>query len=964
MADTALTVAGKYSLYNKTNGTTNNFVGTSAATDLNAVAAFANTDKTQIKFTISAGASVAGFPQGGLANAGYILYATGVDDRATVANTIVAASPMEFNGTLTPDTAAANVVSATYNRGNGQISLTFDKAVSGTPADDAVYVQVGTNKVLLKAADYVGIGGTGTITRTISPAQATIDAINALGDNPQIVLGDAAFTTSAAGTVTPVVTAVPTVSAVSYDDTTNRMTFTFSEPINVAKFATALGANKVKVQTTSGDTWANINGSLVTPVNSATVTVVVDQTTARALEAITIEQPKLRITLDGTQNLENVTDIETAATTPVQFVEKDYSGIVTLKKTALSIVSTQYTEADHKLKVTFNKDVRVDADDSTKLSLYVNDTLAGVIGTDAATPLAIASEEITNDGKTLTYTLINTHANGTSQAEYSEIETAGVKAGTDKVYLTVTAGAVTDQGGLSTFAVPVANKVPVTYVATPAAAPAASIRTADGSNYVKVKFDQVVDKTTAETVSNYIAYLVSDSTVTFNFDSATLLSDQQTVYLHSATPLTLSNSSYKIGIKNIAAKVGGAVMTSTYAYADSQALTTGVALAAPALTDSAITATNTTDQNTAFIDNGAAGMNAGDTFVVTFDKPVVVNGNVSGVHDVIFTNNNNHDLGTGNITVTPGDYANQLKVSLGTGYTAALGDKIGIKAGQTAIKFYDNTTNVGTTDENKQVLTAPTAATAAPAVKSAVYADANNDGKVSAGDTLTVVFDQNLDPNGVAVASMTAGTAATDTFVLPAGTSVGDAATFAYAGADSVTITLGGNGIDLDATAALSYLRGLTVKAGTNNPVRNTWTVVADGNGTAKTVTSADTTRPSITGATYSTTYDYTNGTAGAGTDKVIIVSFGEKVNAADMDAAAIANNFALSSGYSFGTAPVAKVVNGQVVIKLDANAVFDAGITTINVVAGDTTQTAVDASGNKISRNASSASGYVVTAQ
>lgn len=956
-------------MYNKVNGTDTKLTSAAGESGTGVVVTptFANSEKTQVKFTIT-NTTVAGFPQGGLSNGGYIFYASSVDDKATVANTIVAASPYEFNGTLTPDTSASNLITASYNKGTGSVTLNFDKAVTATaPADDKLYFQSGDTKVYLKnATDYTSIAGSTQVTFSLS--DATLDAVNALS-NPQLVVSAGAFVGSgldcAQATITPTVIAVPMITGVTYNDTTNRMTFTFSDTMNVSKFATAISTgNKIQFESTTG-VYSNVVGTVVTATNSNQLTVVVDQATARLLDACTIASPKIRVNEGNVATRENVTNLENTASTPVQMVEKDYTGIFSLTHTPLSVVSAEYKKGTRNLVVTFNKNVRNDGDDSRLVQLWKDGVSIGYVATPggASAATAIGSTE-TADAKTLTFAVAN--AGTTSTPAFDAVLDSEIVSGSTYA-VSIGAGALTEQSGATTFAVAPANKVAVTY--TPAADSAPTVATGatlsvDGPSYVKAKFSVAVDKALAEDTSNYIAYLVADPTVTFSFDSAKLLSDDKTVYLHSTTALTLADGSYKIGIKNIAAKVGGAIMTSTYAAADSQALKSGVALAAPALTDSAITATNTTDQSTAFTDNGTAGMNAGDTFVVTFDKPVVVDGNVSGVHDVVFTNNNNHDLGTGNITVTPGDYANQLKVSLGTGYTAALGDKIGIKAGQTAIKFYDATTAVGTTDENKQVLAAPTTATAAPAVKSAVYADANNDGKVSAGDTLTVVFDQNLDPNGVAVTAMTAGTNATDTFVLPAGTSVGNAPTFAYTGADTVTITLGGTGIDLDATAALSYLRGLTVKAGTNNPVRNTWTVVADGNGTAKTVTSADTTRPSITGATYSTTYDYTNGTAGAGTDKVIIVSFGEKVNAADMDAAAIANNFALSSGYSFGTAPVAKVVNGQVVIKLDANAVFDAGITTINVVAGDTTQTAVDASGNKISRNASSASGYVVTAQ
>lgn len=847
-----------YSLYNTVNGTNTYLTDDSANESAVAVvvtAAFANTDKTQIKFTIIA-TTVAGFPQAGLANGGYIFYASSVDDRATVANTIITASPYEFTGTLTPDATSANAVTASFNKGTGEVIINFDKQTIDTvPADDTVYFQVGTSKVYLKAAtDYTGIDDDATI-QQFNVAAAKIDEINALGAPLQLVISQGAFKSDgpidcSAATLTATVVDAPTLTAFAYNDVTDRVTFTFSESIDVAKFALALAASKVAIETTT-NTFTAITGAVVTAQNGATVVIAADDTTARAIEAITLTAPKIRLTNDaspaggGAQNLQAITNIETAATTPVQFIEKDYAGLVTLTNTPLALVSAKYYQTGTKLELTFNKKVQRAAAkvDSLKITAYVNGTSVGVVGTNADPALKInCTEAASGDGTVLSFTVAA--ADDTpSDPDVLAADDAGLA--TLPIAISIAAGAITEQSAIATFAIAEANKVTATYVASPAS-PTTITPVKDGPYYISAAFDQAVDKTTAETGSNYIVYLAADTTVTVSIDSAKLLSDEKTVYLKTSSPINLIGSNYKLGVQNVIGKVGGVAIASKYTAADATAIGDGSqTVVAPILAKANLTGTGNLNVN--MTDVAPNGIGVGDQFVLTYNKPVTVNGTVSGADDSVFTIATlGTKLSNGNVTVTAGTFSNQLVVTLGTGYDVGPTTVIGTFTGQTAIKALDGTTAAVAAGEATQTLVAPSTATE-PKVASAVYADVNANGQVDANDTLTVTFDQDLDPAGLAVGTMSfANDADTATFRLAANCSVGNAATCAYSGTNQVVITLGGTGIRLDSAANYPIVAGLTIKAGSTNPVKNLWAVAAAAGGSAKNVTTGDTTRPSV----------------------------------------------------------------------------------------------------------------------
>jgi uncharacterized protein YjdB len=933
-----------YSLYSVTaSGLVPLGAGAAVANTLVHATAAQQTDTKQVKITFDATGST-GYVVGGFANTDYYLYVNDNVAVGTVAadangNTIAVNSNKQFIGTTAALAAGPALKSASFEKSNYTFTVTFDTEINAVDAnvDETKFTLTdGTTSVAMVEANYAA-GATDVITFGAFTADQTA-AMDLLNDSNLTVTvsagavkGNVSGVANAAGSVAATGVTRPVQTAAEYNDLTNRLTLTFSDTMDVAKFVTALGVNKLAFEATAG-AFTNFTGSVITPANSNQIVIVADQATARAIEAVTLTAPKIRVTNDGTQNLGLITDMENTATTPVQMREKDYAGIFTITSTAPAISSATYTEATDKLALTFNGQMRSSVSDSTEFHVYVNAVDQGTINASAA---AIVADEAT-DATTVTFDL--TTCLGATAALTTEIETAGVIAGTAKLYVTIDTTGLAEQGGQD-YPIAVANKQLVTYVPTDVTLTQTNVT--ESSRYVMVTFNDVVQSTEAQTASNYTIYLVSDPSTTIGFDSAQLLSDVKHVYLHSVTPLNLGNGAYKLGVKNVKPTTGAAMnQTAATAVATNSTVQAMVGPFIDVALNGAANAVNAT-----LTDGGTTGLSAGDYFTLTFNKPVSVK--TANLDAADFTVSDSKTLGTG-FTAVAGTYPNQIKVTLGTGVDIVPGTTtVVLAAANNAIVGPDGTTVGIQGNQDTVKLTAPVAA---PTVASAVFNDTNNSGTRNAGDQLVIT----LTTEARYAAGKTAADSVSDFVYSAIGGAAGTAFTATAASVSGTTVTL-----TLDTPTAAAIVPGTSTIdfAADNDALVNTWNIAAVEQALDKTIAKGDTVNPTVTAIGYKAS---TN---------TLKFTFSEPVNVGESDpeelAAALAARLTVSAGSSLGASFAAAVLSIDklsVTITLDGDEAIDQ-FTTITIdagVFGDASNYLQDASGNKATRGQGTA--YSVT--
>ncbi|MTV49889.1 hypothetical protein GJ688_12990 [Heliobacillus mobilis] len=957
VADSALTVTSKYALYNKTNGISNSFVTTSGASDLNAVAAFANTEKTQIKFIISAGASVNGYPLGGLSNGGYIFYATGVDDKATSANTIIASSPTEFTGTLTPDSSAPALLSSSFNNASGAVTLVFDKATTGAaPADDKVYFQVGSQKVLLKATDYDGSGtstaiaGTSTVTFTVEAA--TLNSINALGATPQIVLADGAFTdganTTALTTTTPTIVTGPILSAVTYDENTNTAVYKFSKTIDVSEITTFAGSKFMLGGVDIQDANLVFNNT----GDSTDLSFKLSDAKAQAVET------QLRLgTLTASVAAGTVKDTDA---TPNSNVAASSSATLVVgtsyikDTTAPTLTAVKFNKDTDVVEFTFNEKVRNNIADFTKASIefYKDDNgIAGLqtTGTTPDTKIATFADTDTLSGTddhaidgTAGY-FVSDATGATPATGNSEVTTIYVKdtdatgthnlddsldaavAASKDIYVNILAGGFKDA---NTTATTVDQSAKMTVVTISNAADVTSATTIDGDNttdslgYINVEFKNgsgavAVDPATATVKGNYDLYLTANPLSKVEINKVVMNATNTVATLYLKNPLTVS-SSYSLktsGIKTATGKSGD--------------ITT-----AEVITAAADSTTLSATQALVLTDKDASGtVSAGDTIAITFNEPIKLPGTFTLSN---LTVSNSHTLG--NSTYSLSDDSTTLTITVGSTSTIAVGDTITFP---TTVTDYANNALASGADQTTNAMTV--SGNSAPTISSVVYADTNGDGVVGVDDTLTITTSQNV--------YIKTGKVAADLNNEININGHNDQVKSVSINGKVLTVTLNGSANASDLTAA-------NVKfSGGDGDLVNVWgTAAADSTGV--TLAYADTTAPTLANLKYDIS------------DKKLTLVFSEAVNidsatnATDV-ARMIFGKYSVDASSTNGSIPttdatlssdkkeVSIVLGGSPAI--DATTVFTvtAGAFDADATAGTdgTNEVIADASGNKAIR-------------
>lgn len=959
VSNAALTMLSQYAIYNKTNGATNNLIDAAPAGSANiqALATFANLDKTQIKINLVAlGTAVLGYPQNGFANGGYILYGTGVVDTATVANTIVAASPFEFTGTLTPDTAAPVLLSASFNSASGTATFVFDKATTGVaPADDKVSFTNGTTSVLLKATDYDGAGTStviaGTSTVTFGVEAATLASINALGAAPQIVLAAGAFTdgtnATAAATSTPTITTGPVLTSVTYDENTNTVVYKFSKTINVTAITTF--ANKFKLGGVFID--ANSPATFATTANGTDLTFVLSNADAQAIEAL------LRGgTLTASVVAAAVSD--TAATPTANVAASSSATLVagttyTKDTTAPTLTSSKYNADTKVLELTFNEAVRNTIGDfvGASVELYKDDN--GVAGLQTAVVSGVAADtKIATFADTDLATAVNNHAiiqtglvtdatGAPAVAATKESATIYVKdsdGGVEKldgsidtalavpkdVYVNILAGGVKDANTNVTTDVQTAKVTNVAVSNTTALTAATAIANVSLGE-ITVTFANAggsvaMDTVTATNPANYDLYLVANPLNKVSIKNIEMTTNNTVARIFFNTPIAAGNYALKTsGLKtgtNVASNIDGTILPAE--------------LWTAAANGTVLDAT----QTLTLTDKDASGtVSAGDEVKVIFSEAVKL---PAGLLISDITADNSHTLG--NSTFALASDNRSFTLTLGSTSTLAVGDKLTFPV---TVKDLENVALAAGAAQTTNAMTVT--GNVAPKILSALYADTNADGVVSTGDVLTIKFDKNVQiATGKTAAdlindiveggtSFTAGSLAVDTLTLTVGTA-------AFAVGDSV---------DVNGTPA-------------NVDVVNSWGTAATT--TAKAIVKSDVTAPTVTGFGYNTA------------TRALTVTFNESVHLIDAGAPALAKVIAAKFTVTGGTLGTQASITGGTLSAdkksfsfiLHTDAALDQ-FATITVSAGAFTDAGVtnvieDASGNDAVRGQGTAYALTVT--
>lgn len=919
---TALAPAN-YTLYSTQTG---NPIALEASTGTNIAkiqASFAFTDSTQksVKITITNvgnGTAIAGYPMGGLSNGNYMLYVTGTKDIA--ANTIIDNSNVTFAGTTTPDTTAPALVSSTFNSASGAVTLTFDKPTTGAaPADDKVSFQVGSNTVSLKnATDFTGITGTSTASFTV-PA-ATLAKINALGANPQIVLADSAFTdgtnATVAATSTPTIAAGPVLNSVTYDENTNTVVYKFSKTIDVTKI-TAFDNNFVLGGVNI--TGAKFNNTANSTDLSFTLSDANAQAVETALRGGTLTASVAQNTVQDTDATPNKNAAASSSATLVA------GTTYTKDTTAPTVTGAVYNGDTGVLAITFNEAVRNTATDYAlaNIQLYQDDnTVAGLQTTVSGTTAADAQVATLNVPAATKPAIVQgdlVDATGAPAVLGSESKTIYIKnadlkttldavPAADDIYVNVVAGAVKDANTNVTTAVESQKVTKVAVSNSSAITGATSINTApnlaksDTLGQITVNFANgngavAVDPTTAANPANYNIYLSTNPLSKPQISSVSLTNNNTSAVILFSSPVT-SGSVYGITTSGIKT-VSGAVADLTSTLNDGNPYTfTGTDGAAPSA-----------NQTLALTDKDSSGtVTAGDTMAITFSAPIVL---PSGFDASQITVNNNHSLGTSTLALSADQKT--LTITAGSGATIAAGDTLAFPA---TVKGYD-----GQALTNATTLGLTVAGNVAPTIKSAVYTDTNADGKVNAGDTLVVTFDQNV----------TAAEGATLTGDFKLNTDAAKVSNVALNGA-TATLTLK-DGADLTG--------GPVTITAAQPDIKNVWGSAAV-DATGKAVTYSDNTAPTVTGISYK--------------GHALTFTFSEavndltKTNANDL-AAALEGKLAVNGG-SLGAAYTAATLSNDgksVTITLDGTEALDQ-YSTISIAAGvfgTATNELKDASGN-----------------
>ena len=692
-------------------------------------AAFVDSTKTSIKFvvvSVNAAQKTGLFPMGLMTDIAYKFYASDVKDTAATPNTIIKLSNVSFTGSTLPDSAAPAIATASYDTGLAKLSLTFDKAIDAASNNGAKYSIVnGATTVILTGV--TGTASGNSLTFSLTDAQKTSLGTLATGATVSIAIGGVTDGTNAnAAVLTKELTATvrPSLLNATYDETTNKITLGFSEPVKLATIDRAKLHFNYLVSSTSTD--------LV--VASANMVIATTGTTAQTVE-ITLNQTGIN-TMNAQRANTNVTSytvkmddnaVEDADSNKCQTVATYQTVTMTYTKdTAIpTITGVTYTTSDDKLVVTYSKVMNTTVDAKANMVLKTKNAAGDALAVIDANVEGLANTGTwATDGKSITFVLDATEAPAFETAvAYGRFLTVssghGLKDVNSNALVDITSAAAakvvtyTDNttAGLVVGSSVNAKVVNVTLKKD------ASTTMLPHADCAKGTFKVIDANNAAVTYTPAWAQMLD-----LNNDG---IKEQLTLGFTTALP---SGSQYKVQYTGLKTEGGVAVADGTTAAFD---LTTDVTAPLLTVTNPAV-----------FEDVDASkSVTAGDRVTLTFGEAINVPTTGNTLADDMFGTSASRG------TFAEGSAKNIVVVTLGTLPTLKL-DAVG-SAGTTLV----NPSNV-IVDFNAVAWTGvaqsievpyPTGAAAPVQTGNIYFTDVDNDAKLSIGDKLTIPFDVKLD---------------------------------------------------------------------------------------------------------------------------------------------------------------------------------------------------------------------------
>ncbi|AKA70881.1 beta strand repeat-containing protein [Clostridium scatologenes] len=439
---------------------------------------------------------------------------------------------------------APSVTTVAYNNGTGIATVTFDKDITYTNVDVTKLtlggVALTTSDVVAQAKDVSNNDITNSVTITLSAD--TKKAVNAVTGALSFVGAEGAWTdgtTATKGQTVTIAKVTPAVvSSASYSQETKVLTINFDQPVTINALANinvddaTAGSGAVATGATNPD-----GTPLDTTKASATWNLKLASAQVTALENVANDKTKLKVYLaaDAVRN-DSTTVISNVATT---YTEGGVAVAYTADTTKPYVTSAEYDNLTNKLKITFSEAL----DDATA----TNAKVAGAVK--IATAATGDGSAFDLSGETFTAADLDT------TKKILTIPVAANKSNIDVEYLTgktmkvfFAKDVVVDQNGLKNDATTFDTGIALTYhdFVAPKLDTTANTDTLN-QTYVKVTFNEAVDKATAETAANYVIKDLAGNTLAVS--SAVLQSDNKTVYLNTAAQE--SGKPYNLVVSNV-----------------------------------------------------------------------------------------------------------------------------------------------------------------------------------------------------------------------------------------------------------------------------------------------------------------------------------------------------------------------------------------------------------------------------
>ena len=417
---------------------------------------------------------------------------------------------------------APTLAKATYNKGTGILSLTFDKSIIDSKLD---VTKLSINGIALTAADAVDTKATPDDNYVeIKLGEVSKKAVNALDGELKLTAAKDAYGIAdklTDGEIFAIAKEEPAVvKSAAYNQETNILTVTFDQPVAIVEASQADGQTLLNLNVEGGAVKAVKAGNVVGDKTLTQATWkfdlgVANNNVAADVEALANVATKLKVY--GAKDI-----FVNAAKVKNTDAQKDYENGVAVAYTKDEkkpyINGVEFNNLTNELTLKLSEKVTLEAGAN-----FIIDT-----DEDATLRATIAQAKFTEPG-TAKDTFVATLDASTDTAIITALN--NLYATGKDLKLTVDKEVITDTNNLKNDVVDFAHGINVVF--HDYVKPSVTGITTESSTKVKVVFNEKVDKTSAETAANYV---IKDATgAALAVTGAQLQADGKTVYLTTAT---------------------------------------------------------------------------------------------------------------------------------------------------------------------------------------------------------------------------------------------------------------------------------------------------------------------------------------------------------------------------------------------------------------------------------------------